>query len=444
MNPVYLSLSAMLFIAQLVLPRKFAFLPLVFAACHMGSEEIIPQLTVARTLIIAGLARAMISGFFVGPGRCKLDQVFYVFSFFLVLSTVGHTADEYFPSPFQARCGLVLNAFGAYLYARSYIPDIAAFLRYVRWLPLMLLPLAALMVVQKATERSLYSVIGVGSDSAAIREDKIRAQGSFKHPILAGCSGATALPLAVLLWYQRKRALSALAIAVTMTITLASASSGPLAAVAVSFASILLWRWRHHLKSFLWLALCLGIFYTVVKGRGPWYIMSSLDLVGGSTGWHRAKLMDQGWTYLSDWWLFGTDYTRHWMSSGTRWNPNMVDLTNYYLHLGVTAGLSAMLSLIAMIVVGFRLLWLRMKELRQASSIDERVLWSAGASLAAHALAFVAISYFDQMYIFFYVLLGTIPGLVSSPMRDALGVDAVNVTRSTASCVRDRREVVKG
>src|SRR5688572_16550568 len=99
----------------------------------MGSIEILPELTVARILILLGILRAIVGGFFEWPGKLAIDKAFYAFSIFLLLSSLGHKADEYIPAPFLARCGLVLNAFGAYLYGRSYLKDIASFRYYVAW-----------------------------------------------------------------------------------------------------------------------------------------------------------------------------------------------------------------------------------------------------------------------------------------------------------------------
>lgn len=73
-----------------------------------------------------------------------------------------------------------------------------------------------------------------------------------------------------------------------------------------------------------------------------------------------------------------------------------------------------MLSVVAMLIIGFQMLFRRMTEMRVVGDADEFVLWCAAASLAAHAISFISISYFDQMYIFFYLHLGVIPGLVTS------------------------------
>jgi hypothetical protein len=371
----------------------------------------------ARLLIVIGLCRALAGGFMCWPGKSPLDKVFYVFAFFTVLSTIGHKADYYFPSPLNARLGLVLNTFGTYAYARSYLPDIAAFKRFATLLPLILIPLALFMTLEQRTRKNFYYFLGGRSETSMQREDKIRAQGPFQHPILAGTAGATALPFTYMMWRLRRRRTAIIGFSACIGVVLACASSGPLAAVAVTFAAAAFWRWRSYLRHALWALAAAALLFNIVKGRGPWYIMASLDLVGGSTGWHRAKLIDQGFKYLGEWWLFGTDYTRHWMASGVRWNPNMVDLTNYYLHLGVTAGLPVTLCLMGFLLVSFRLLNARMKDLRGANDTNEIILWCAGTSLAAHAVSFISISYFDQMYIFFYMLLGCIPGLVSTPIE---------------------------
>lgn len=414
MTSVVIAIVAILVVAQMILPRGLAFLPLVIAAAHLGDIEILPELTPARTLILAGFARACFSGYFKGYVLTRLDRVFVFFSVFALISAFGNPPDLYFPSPFASRLGLILNIVGTYLYGRIYLPDLNAFMKYACMIPVILAPLALGMISEQASRKNVYYPLGGRSPESLVREGKVRAQGPFDHAILAGTCGATALPFAFLLWKRGRKGLAIATVVVCMNIVLTSASSGPLAAVAVSFVVVFMWKWREHLKLLLYGGVALAFFYTVTRGRGPWFLMASLDLVGGSTGWHRAELIDQAYKNLGEWWLFGTNYTRHWMASGVRWNPNMVDLTNYYIHLGVTGGLGLTLSLIAIIWVGFSMLRVRMNELRAAGDPDEIVIWCAGGLLATHAMGFVSISYFDQMYVFFYILVGAIPGLVAS------------------------------
>lgn len=172
------------------------------------------------------------------------------------------------------------------------------------------------------------------------------------------------------------------------------------------------------MKLFIWGGFGFAMFYWAVAGRGPWYIMASLDLVGGSTGWHRAKLIDQGFTYFGDWWLWGTDYTRHWMATGVSWSSDHVDMTNYYLHLGVVGGVMLPLAIIIAMIYCLRNLYLGMD---LASPENQLLMWFWGAMICTHAVSFVSISYFDQMFVFFYLSLAAVPGLLEGVQREGHG-----------------------
>ena len=412
MSGAFIGLTVLLVISQLALPRKVGFLPLLVAACHLGNVEILGDFTTVRLLIAIGLIRAMAGGYFYFNWKAPLDRTTIVFSAWAMLSAMGHHSQLI--NPWVERAGLILNVVGTYLYGRAYLPNLDAFRRFAFLLPLVLLPLAAAMTLEQRSQRNLYFGLGAASPESPVRDGKVRATGPFRSPILAGCAGATSLSFALLLWRTRRKFWGALGFAACMGVTLACASSGPLAAVAVTGLSVVLWRWRRSLNVFIWTVVALALLYNLVKGRGPWYLMASIDLVGGSTGWHRAHLIDQGLTYFADWWLVGTDYTRHWMATGVSWSPDHVDLTNYYLHLGVTGGAVLPICIIAMLVICFKLLGRGMKPLRDAGDRDEIVLWCAGAALATHAVSFISISYFDQMYVLFYLLVSAVPGMVAT------------------------------
>ncbi len=412
MTPALLIFASVLVVAQLLMPRRLAFLPLVVAGCHLGNVEILGDLSVARMLIMLGLVRAYFGKFFVFSSKHPLDRLFLYLSGFMLISAVGH--HDQMGSPLIYRLGWVWNIMGAYLYGRTYLNDLAAFKRYAFTLPLILVPLAFGMASEKTTQINAYYILGASRPTAMVREGKIRAQGPFRHAILAGCAGASTLPFAYMMWRSRRRFWALVGGGACMGVILFCASSGPLAAVAVTIVAAMLWPIRKYLYVFRWMALAFGAFYWIVAGRGPWYIMASLDLVGGSTGWHRSKLFDQGWVYLHEWFLVGTDYTRHWMATGVSWSPDHADITNYYLHLGVTGGVALPILLGMILWRSFSMLGVRMRELRQVGSTEEMTLWCVGTALSAHAISFVSISYFDQMYVLFYLVVGAVPGLVFS------------------------------
>jgi hypothetical protein len=143
-----------------------------------------------------------------------------------------------------------------------------------------------------------------------------------------------------------------------------------------------------------------------------YYILSYIDLTGSSTSWHRAALIDAAITHWSEWWLAGTEYTRHWLPYGVPWSRNHIDITNYYLRMGIDGGLPLMLAFIWVLVKGFSIVGRTLRELEAAptpsASCSAFLIWALGASLFAHVATFISVSYFDQSVVFLYLTLAAI------------------------------------
>ena len=119
--------------------------------------------------------------------------------------------------------------------------------------------------------------------------------------------------------------------------------------------------------------------------------------------------------HIDEWWAFGTNFTRHWMPYGLVSDPFNCDITNYYIQLGVTGGLALTGVLVVIQWFSFRMLGNEIIGLSSRSMRDEREnfhLWCLVSALAAHAVTFLSISYFDQMHVFFWVLIGGVSGFV--------------------------------
>lgn len=411
MTPLFLALTALLVVAQFALPRRWAFLPLLIAVCHTGNAAL-GDFTAPRLLILAGLARACATGSLRWNGRNPLDVLVALLSAFALLSSFAHEGGS--SNPFVYRAGLVYNFLGTYLYARAHLSAPTVLADLTRSLAVILIPLAAMMVIEQRTGRNAYVALGARRTEASVREDRNRAQGPFGTPILAGTAAAVTAPLFLPFW-RRRRGLAVVGLGTCLVMIVSSASSGPIGTLLLASGAVALWRWRRNIgriKTGVILAL---IVLHLVKERPIWYLMALIDFVGGSTGWYRARLIDEALGHLGDWWLFGTDYTRHWMDRGLAGSPNHSDLTNYYIHLGVIAGLPVVLLLVAILLKCFGLLGRRMKQLRDEDESDEFALWCVGSVLFAHAITFLSVSYFDQMYVLFWALVGLVPKLASVP-----------------------------
>ena len=418
MNPLLLIITLALTGLQLGLSRKWAFLPLLIAACHTPYTPFLGGFTAARVIILVGLLRAASKGWLKWNRDNPLDVLIIVFAAIALISTVGHAWHPY--NPLIARLRLVMDVLGTYLYMRSYLADHESMERFAAGLAIILMPFAFFLLAEKHSGLNAYAAVGAGSFHSLVREGEFRAQGPFGTPILAGTVGGGAVPLLLLLLKKRRRLAIAGLIAAAVVVY-ASASSGPISTAVLGLAMMAFWRWRENLRpTFIWLCVLLLVLQ-LIKERPIWYLMALMDLVGGSTGWHRAYLIDMAIQHLNEWWLLGSDYTRHWMPYGLESVPEHCDLTNYYIHLGVTAGLGLVICLLAIQWKSFRMLLDRIHELRGRDTSGEFALWCVFSTLFAHAVTFLSISYFDQIYVFFWGLLGGLTGFLAPSSAEESG-----------------------
>jgi hypothetical protein len=134
-----------------------------------------------------------------------------------------------------------------------------------------------------------------------------------------------------------------------------------------------------------------------------WFLLARVDVFSGSTGFHRSMLIDSAIRSLGDWWLIGTKSTEGWADE----DQGLFDVTNQYIHEGAEGGLASMLLFIWIIVWGFRFVGLTMRAIEAASdpATAQFLLWALGASLFAHVVSYISVSYFDQNFVNWYLLL---------------------------------------
>ena len=138
-------------------------------------------------------------------------------------------------------------------------------------------------------------------------------------------------------WNQkRKLAISGIFSCVSMVFC--SSSSGPIVSALAGIGGLFLWHYRQRMRLVRWVAVIGYIALDLVMKAPAYFIMARVPIVPGSTGWHRARLIQSAFEHLSEWWLAGTDYTRHWMPTGVSWSPDHTDITNHYIKMGVIGG----------------------------------------------------------------------------------------------------------
>jgi hypothetical protein len=230
--------------------------------------------------------------------------------------------------------------------------------------------------------------------------------------LLAGAFGATLLPLFCLLWKNGKaKVLAVVGLIGSALITWTSNSSTSLLTFAAGILGICFWPFRKSMRKVRW-GIVIGLVALQCVMKAPvWFLISRIDLTGGSSGYHRAVLIDAFISHFSEWWLIGVKDTSH-------WGWDLWDAQNQYVSVGETGGLLAFILFIAMISRCFARLGNARKEVQDDSS-QQWFLWFLGAALFSHIVAFCGVNYFDQSRMAWFALLAIISAATAPVLQRA-------------------------
>jgi hypothetical protein len=402
-------------IAILTLPRRWAALPMLAGALYMTlgqGVELGPfNFPVIRLLIAAGALRVLLRGELKGQKLHGIDTPLLIWAAWAIVSSLFH-AD--YSQVLVNRLGLTYNALGIYFLLRCLCQSLADVVHLCRLTAVLLVPLSLAMLWEVSSGYNLFSVLGGVNEFSEVRNGVVRAQGPFAHSILAGSVGAVFLPMVIGLWgwHRNSSMFGGLA---CLAMVGASGSTGPIGSAVLGVCALCMWPWRDRMRVVRWAAVVAYVALDVLMRAPAYYLLARIDLAGGSTGWHRAALIEAALNYLPDWWLAGTDYTRHWLPYGVPWSPNHADITNYYIWMGIMGGLPLILLFIAVLVKGFSLIgrMLSATDKPGYTTAERFMIWALGASLFSHAATLVSVSYFDQSVLFFYLTLAAISSVAA-------------------------------
>ena len=407
---VALFLGIMLFI----LPRRYAIIPILIIGTIMTYGQVLNvaglHFTLLRILIFIGWLRVFIRGEVKSFSLNTIDRIF-------ICWLIAHVSIDILRDQTDAtfQMGFAYNAAGLYFLFRLLVRDSDDIEIFIKSLAMIVIPLAFAMMLEYFTQRTLYAMFGGVPEFTVIRGTRLRCQGPFMHPILAGTLGATTIPLAAALAFNRKtRLLAAVCILASLIVVAASASSGPLFAAMGGLVSLFMWKYRAHMKLIRWGILAAAVALHIVMKAPVWYVIGRLSSITGGTGWHRSEIINQAITRIDEWWLMGTSDTSHWMATTLINYRDRADITNQFVVEGIHGGLLTMILFIVLIAYCFKWVGLALQENDAKGEKEFYVCflpWALGSALFAHTLSFLSVSYFDQTIIYWYSLLAVIAAL---------------------------------
>jgi hypothetical protein len=399
----------------LVLPRKYVVIPflLITFLAPRGQELYVAGMHwyVLRIVILAGYVRLVGAKFQVAGGLNGIDKVFILWAICRGVC----------PALLLPQGGMLINqgafwleAFGGYFLLRYVIQDEEDIARAAKTLAALAVILGACMLNEHFHNVNVFGYLGGAPITPVERDGQIRAQAIFGHPILAGCFGATLVPLFYWLWKGGRSKFTAfLGVIGSTLMVLTSVSSTPALAYAAGLLSLFLWPLRRSMRVLRWGIVLTLVALALVMKAPVWFVVAHVNVTGSSGGSDRAYLIDKFIRHFKDWWLIGTNQTGD-------WGFDMWDLSNQFVAEGETGGLVTFICFIAMISRSFGRLG-KMRKQVEGDQKQEWLFWCLCAVMVAHIFAYFGVSYWDQDRIWWWAFLAMVSaataGLRPAPAR---------------------------
>jgi hypothetical protein len=420
LSPAVAVLLVVFGVLILLLPRKFVILPFLSGAflIWLGAQVYVGGVhwLALRILILLACARLVFSHPYggvkpsrFGGGITSIDRAFL--GYMLVQAACVMLLFQQ-TQAIVNQFGFLVDFVGGYFVIRFLIHDREDLYRALKCLACLSALLAFGMVIEQLRQINLFGMLAGIPVTPGVREGKIRSQGVFQHAIPAGTVAATWIPLFILLWKNGKaKLLAGVGLVGATLMTLTSQSSTPLLAYAASLLGVFMWPLRSKMK---WVRRGI-VAAVVVLGLGMkapvWFLIARIDLTGGSSGYHRALIVDQFIRHFWDWWLIGVKDT-------AQWGWDLWDVQNQYVAAGETGGLVAFCLFVAVIVRAF----VRLGNARKLAENDKQeqwLYWLVGCALFSNALAFIGANYYDQSRISWFLILASVNLVTASLVQPA-------------------------
>ena len=413
-HPVALSLMliAALFVASL--RRDLVLLPIIALICFIPAAQRVVILgldfTMLRLLIIVALARVALKGELAEIKWSKLDSLVLVWTISITFIFVL----KHGPSAIANRLGSALDVWGMFMIARSTVRSHTELLSLLKMVSLLALPVLAGFAFERSTQHNPFSIFGGVPEFTPLREGRVRCQGAFHHPIHAGVFWAGLLPLYFCLWKVSTgtwKALGAASVACSLSVILLSASSTPVIGVASGLLGLILFFFRYQIKLILMSVLAVLTLLHIVMDAPVWHLIGRIDVAGGSTGYHRYRLIDAAVGNFGQWWLLGLESTAH-------WGRQLHDVTNHYILQGIRGGIWTLVLFVLVIIEAMGIV-VRFCTMSTVSHQAKIIGWTIGTCILVHVICFLAVSYFQQINSLWWMTVGLAAGMQHSGWQRA-------------------------
>ena len=412
-HPVGLISVLILGVAMLILPRRWAVMPMIIIACFISSYQKIVVLgldfNLLRIMVLFGVVRVLVHREYQNFNWKTIDKVLIYYTASMMLIGIIQTGSF---GTFINRLGSSFDTLGMYFLFRCQIRNWQDIDRLIVGSIIISIPVMIAFVYEFQTQRNLFAIFGGVPEVTVIREGQLRCQGAYSHPILAGCFWAVLTPLFVAQWWKKGagKILASIGVVTTFSIVFTCHSSTPVFGLVSACIGGIMFPLRNRMREVRWtIVFVLTALHFIMKAP-VWALVARASSIVGGTGYHRYALIDAFIRHFDEWALIGTRSTAHWFFLS-------YDITNQYVLEGINGGLLTLILFFALLVLAFRdvgCLW----RVNTGNSYQLALSWALGVSLFVHCMNFIGVSYFGQIIIIWYLVLGIIGS--KSPKTAAL------------------------
>jgi hypothetical protein len=398
-NQPTIFVAAFLAVLTLIIPRKYFLAPYVVAACFVPTDQRIiimgMDFTVLRILVAVGIFRILLYGEKSRINWNRFDSLIVIWA---VCGALIYIIQWMNTKALVNRLGALFDIIGLYWIFRQRIRcwnDLKLVTAIFAFSVLILMPL---ILLEWSTGHNPFTVLGRVITN--VRGERYRCQAAFPHSIMMGLFWITLVPLFIGLGItENKKALYWAATIAAIFIVTASASSTPILVLAVVLVVLSAFKWRRY-TAVASLCLVFLVFALHVVMKAPvWHLIARVNVIGGSTGWHRYNLINQAILHFDEWMFIGCRSTEH-------WGIGLGDVTNQFVLEGIRGGFVTLLVFLGMIYMALKIL---VKLSLQCKEYYEQFLiWCVFTAVISHCVAFLGVSYFGQITMLWYMTLAVV------------------------------------
>lgn len=407
-------------------PRKYAIAPFLLCTFLVprGQEVLLlgAHLYVCRILLLTGFLRAKLGKFQVAGGWNDLDKLFVVWASYRTFAMIVTN----WPNDLMALLNSFVTGICGYVFFRCLFRNENDVATATKTLAVVVVVLGISMAYEcRADVNPFGTYLGGAPTAPLLRDGIVRAQATFGHSILAGCFGATLIPLFFWLWKKEAKIPAVAGIVGSTLMVLTAHSSTPVLAYVAGVLGLLLWPVRRSMKAVRWGIVITIVALAIAMNAPVWFVIAHINVIGGSGGYDRALLIDNSLRHIKYWWLIGTNQNGN-------WGYDMWDMSNQFVAEAESGGIVTLICFIAIISKCFgRLGSMRKKVTRK----QQWLFWCLGSIMLANIFAFFGVSYWDQTQIWWFAFLAMICAVTVPPTVQTLTKSAP--TASSAVLLHD-------